>query len=86
MKPPFTTDQFLDVFARYNVAVWPVQLFVYLLGVLCIVLALRRATYSSRIISLILSLFWLWMGVVYHFLFFSKINQAAWMFGALLIL
>jgi len=86
VKLPFTTDQFLDVFARYNVAVWPAQLFVYLLGVLCIILALRRSTYSSLIISLILSVFWLWMGVVYHFLFFSKINQAAWMFGSLFIL
>jgi len=86
MRLPFTTDQFLDVFARYNVAVWPAQLLVYLLGVLCIVLALRRATHSSRIISLILSLLWLWMGVVYHFLFFSKINQAAWVFGSMFIL
>jgi hypothetical protein len=86
MRLPFTTDQFLDVFARYNVAVWPAQLFVYLLGVLCIVLALRRATHSSRIISLILSLLWLWMGVVYHFLFFSKINQAARVFGSMFIL
>ena len=26
------------------------------------------------------------MGVAYHFLFFSKINQAAWLFGAIFIL
>jgi len=86
MTLPFTTDQFLDVFARYNVAVWPAQLLTYLLGLLCSVVALRHAKYSSRIISLILALLWLWMGVVYHFLFFSKINQAAWLFGAVFIL
>ena len=86
MSLPFTTDQFLDIFAKYNVVVWPVQSLLYLLGVSCIVLALRRATWSSSIISLILSLLWLWMGVVYHFLFFSRINQAAWLFGAFFIL
>jgi hypothetical protein len=25
MRLPFTIDQFLDVFSRYNVAVWPTQ-------------------------------------------------------------
>lgn len=86
MRLPFTTDQFFDIFARYNGAVWPAQLLIFLLGVSCIVLALRRAKHSSRIISLILSLYWLWMGVAYHVLFFSKINQAAWLFGAIFIL
>lgn len=86
MSLPFTTDQFLDVFAKYNVAVWPTQLVFYLLGGSCIILALRHRAWSGSIISLILSLLWLWMGLVYHFLFFSKINQAAWLFGALFVL
>ena len=49
MSLPFTTDQFLDNFAKYNVAVWPLQLVFYILGGSCIVLALRR---SSSVISL----------------------------------
>lgn len=86
MSLPFSTDQFLDIFAKYNVAVWPAQLLIYLLGVSCVVLAQLRGIWSSSIISLILSVFWLWMGVAYHFLFFSKINPAAWLFGAIFIL
>ncbi len=86
MSLPFSTDQFLDVFAKYNIAVWPTQFVFYLLGLLCIVVAVRRARWSSRIINSILSMFWLWMGVAYHFLFFSKINQAAWLFGSIFIL
>jgi len=86
MSLPFTTDQFLDIFAKYNVAVWPAQFALYLIGVLCLVLAVWRTRWSSSIISLILSLFWMWMGVAYHFVFFSKINQAAWIFGSLFIL
>jgi hypothetical protein len=86
MSLPFTTDQFLQIFAKYNVAVWPAQLVIYLLGASCVVLAPLRSIWSSRLISLILSVFWLWMGIAYHFLFFSKINQAAWLFGAMFIL
>jgi hypothetical protein len=29
---PFTHEQFLEVFARYNLAVWPAQFFAYLLA------------------------------------------------------
>ena len=29
---------------------------------------------------------WIWMGVAYHMLFFSQINKAAYLFGALFIL
>ena len=28
---------------------------------------------------------WLWMGVVYHWLYFTLINPAAWFFGALFV-
>lgn len=34
----------------------------------------------------ILGFFWLWIGVVYHILFFSKINNAAFGFGTLFII
>jgi len=86
MSLPFTTNQFLDVFTRYNDAVWPAQLLIYFLGVLCITIALRRGKYAGSVISLILSILWLWMAVFYHFVFFSRINQAAWVFGSLFTL
>jgi hypothetical protein len=37
------------------------------------------------VISIVLSFFWLWMGIVYHLIFFSTINKAAYFFGALFI-
>jgi hypothetical protein len=61
---PFTVDQFIEVFERYNLAVWPAQLFLYALGILAICLALQRKVDGGRIVSVILSLFWIWMGVV----------------------
>jgi Family of unknown function (DUF6064) len=83
---PFTVHQFLEVFERYNFAVWPTQLFLYALGILAICLALPRKANFSKSVSLILSLFWIWMGLAYHLWFFSDINRAALMFAALFVL
>lgn len=83
---PFTVDQFLNVFEQYNVAVWPAQVFLYAIGMFAISLVLSRKSDFSKIISLILSLFWIWMGIVYHLWFFSAINKVALVFAAFFVL
>jgi hypothetical protein len=83
---PFTIDQFLEAFERYNVAVWPAQLFLYALAILAVCLALQRKADLRRGVSIILSVFWLWMGLVYHLWFFSVINRAALIFAAFFVL
>ena len=83
---PFTVDQFLNVFEQYNVAVWPAQVFLYTIGIVAICLTLSRQKDFSRGVSLILSLFWIWMGIVYHLWFFSTINKAAIGFAAFFVL
>ena len=83
---PFTVDQFLNVFEQYNVAVWPAQVFLYTIGIVAICLTLSRQKDFSRAVSLILSLFWFWMGMVYHLWFFSAINKAALFFAAFFVL
>ncbi len=82
MALPFTVEQFLTLFEQYNTAIWPAQILAYVLGVACLALAARQSPVCDRIISAILALLWLWMGVVYHMVYFSHINQAAWAFGA----
>ncbi len=83
---PFTVIQFLGVFERYNLAVWPAQIILNALAVVTILLTIQRPKDFSRIVSLVLSLFWIWMGLVYHFWFFSPINRAAWLFAAFFVL
>ena len=85
MKIPFTIDQFLGVFEKYNLAVWPAQVFFVILALIAIVLAVKKSSLSDKIISLILSFFWLWIGIVYHLVYFSVINKAAYIFGILYI-
>ena len=86
LKMPFTTSQFLDVFRQYNQAVWPAQWLLNALGVLAVVLALVGRARASQAATMILAAFWIWMGLVYHLMFFAKINGAAITFGNLFII
>ena len=81
MDTPFTVDPFLNLFAYYNLAVWPMQIVLYLLALFTLYLAIEKKTYSDLTINLILAFFWLWMGIMYHLTFFSAINNSAYLFG-----
>jgi hypothetical protein len=83
---PFTPDQFLAVFASYNQAIWPMQIGAYQLGGLAVALLFWRPQGADRVIAGILAAMWLWTGIAYHALFFSAINQAAYLFAALFVI
>jgi len=86
MKLPFSVDEFLQVFKHYNLSVFPAQILLYVLAVVTVILSIKRTISSDRILNLILAFFWLWMGIVYHLLFFTTINKAAYLFGGLFII
>ena len=86
MKTPFTVEQFFDVFNNYNEAVFPMQAVFYLLGLFIIYLTIKPNSGSEKIVSGVLALLWLWMGIVYHLVFFTAINNAAYLFGAMFVL
>lgn len=82
---PFTTEEFLNVFEMYNTSVFPFQLLFPLLAVLSVWLLFLNISFSSRIINGVLAFLMLWTGLVYHIIFFTTINKAAYLFGALFI-
>ena len=86
MLLPFTHDQFIEVFAAYNAAIWPVQVVAALLGLGVCVAVARGGTDSWPVAGAGLAAMWIWTGVAYHGLFFSRINEAAIGFGALFVL
>jgi hypothetical protein len=86
MELPFTIEQFLDVFRKYNHAIFPLQIIFYLVALFTVYLAVNPNRTSNKIITAILSFFWLWMGFIYHINFFSDINKAAYFFGGAFIL
>ncbi|WP_299950052.1 DUF6064 family protein [Hyphomonas sp. BRH_c22] len=82
---PFSQREFFELFERYNEAIWPLQVFAYVLGAISVL-----ATFSShRLAGVIclssLALLWGWTGVAYHWVFFSSIKPIAPVFAAVFV-
>jgi len=82
---PFTVEDLLGVFERYNQAIWPMQIVAYVLGVVAVLLAARKTAMSSRIIAGILSFLWLFSAGFFIFAL-VPIYKPAYAFGALFII
>ena len=85
MQLPFTEQQFLDVFGAYNARVWPVVLGLWV-ATLWYSVRFVRGQAGSVALSALGAIHWAWSGLVYHALFFTRINPAAWLFTALFVL
>ncbi|MGD8999914.1 MAG: DUF6064 family protein [Granulosicoccaceae bacterium] len=85
MAIPFTVQQFYEVFTHYNEAIWPIQILLYATALIALTLTFSEQRWAHRTIALILSGLWIWGGIVYHLIFFTRINAAAWLFGILFI-
>lgn len=83
MRLPFSVEQFFAVFVQYNTTVWPAQVVLLALGVIAVAFALWPGARSGPIVSAILALLWAWLGVVYHWVFFTPVNPLASAFAIL---
>jgi hypothetical protein len=83
---PFTHEQFLDVFARYNVALWPAAAALWLASAAAFIWLLRAGRSAARPIAALLAVHWAWAGIAYHAAFFTRINPSAWLFAALFLI
>ncbi len=83
---PFSVEEFLGVFKSYNNTIYPFQGILFISALFIIYLVFRKNNYSSSVINWIFVFYWLWIGIVYHIIFFSSINPAAYIFGVIFIL
>lgn len=87
MTLPFTVEAFLEVFARYNVATWPVVIGLWLAAAAALAGVVRSpGARSNRTATAVLLALWWWGGIGYHAMYFTSINPAAWGFAALFII
>ena len=82
MRLPFTREQFFSIFENYNTAVFPMQILLSLIGCAIIMLIFKR---QSKFAGYLLGCVWIWTGIAYHIMFFSRINKAAFIFGTTFI-
>lgn len=82
MELPFSQRDFFSVFKDYNESVWPGQIVLVLLAVAILFFAWKPASSGRKVIPALLGFLWLWMGVIYHFIFFREVNPLATIFAA----
>jgi hypothetical protein len=82
MTLPFTEGEFLALFGAYNAELWPFALVLWVASAAALVL---RGYRIDRAVSTLLAVHWAWSAVAYHLVFFTRINPAAWLFGALFL-
>lgn len=85
MRLPFTSQQFFDVFGAYNAVAWPAVVVLWL-ATLFVFISFVRGRANTVALWALAAIHWLWSGVVYHALFFTVINPAAWVFAAFFVL
>jgi hypothetical protein len=85
MKKTFTTEQFFDVFEKYNAKVFPSQLIILLLGIIALYFLHSNHSLRNKVIGCYLGFLWIWIGIVYHIIFFTEINKASFIFGGISI-
>jgi hypothetical protein len=85
MNLPFSEREFLDVFGAYNSALWPAVLALWIITAGVVVRWFLRRRLDGRVAWSLLAIHWAWSGIVYHWLFFRRINPAALLFGALFV-
>jgi hypothetical protein len=83
---PFTTEEFIAVFRNYNTAVFPFQLIIFVAGIIILIIIHKNSSAVNKFIYYFAGFLNLWIGVVYNFIFFTKINKAAFLFGVLFLL
>jgi Family of unknown function (DUF6064) len=81
---PFSHDAFLDVFAAYNTAWWPVALMLWI-ATLAGAIQLVRGRARGAGLAALLAVHWAWSSLVYHAGYFAAINPAARLFAALFL-
>ncbi len=52
----------------YNTTFWVIIILTTILGIIAVLFALKKSSYSDQLISGILACLWLWVGIVYGFL------------------
>jgi hypothetical protein len=82
---PFSHDAFLEVFASYNRAWWPIAGALWIATLVAIVQLIRKRSLGAWLAAL-LAVHWAWAGIAYHGRAFATINPAARLFAVFFVI
>jgi len=82
----FSIEEFFSVLESYNLAIWPTQIFAYVLVILSLFFIFKPTKYSYKIVLAILSFFWLFNGIVFSCLYWAPSHIFGYIFGIFCVL
>ncbi len=82
----FTIDDFMSVLESYNLAIWPMQIIGYVLVILALFFTFKSTKYSQKMVLGILSVLWLFNGIVFSLLYWAPSHLFGYVFGVCCIL
>jgi hypothetical protein len=82
----FSLEEFLSVLGSYNLAIWPLQIFAYIAVIVALFFSFRPGRTPARIVLAILTLFWLFSGIVFSLIYWSPSHFFGFVFGICFIL
>jgi len=82
----FSIEEFLLVLESYNLAIWPFQIFAYVLVILALYFSFKPTKYSQKIVLGILSFLWLFTGIVFCFFYWAPSHIFGYIFGTFCVL
>jgi len=85
MKILITAETFLDLFIKYNEAIFPIQLLLVLLALALLYQNIKGLYPKINYTGYFLAGIWLWTGITYHLTLFTGINAKAYVFALLFI-
>ena len=83
---PFSIEEFLLVLESYNLAIWPFQIFTYILVILVLFFSFKPTKYSLKIVLAILSFIWFFTGIVFCLLYWAPSHIFGYIFGIFCVL
>lgn len=85
---PYTlnNDQFFRLIAQYNQSIYPLQIFLFILGLLAFVFIHLKQSKKNTYTSIILCILWLFSGIFYFLMYLPEYSQMGYFYGSLFIL
>ena len=77
----FSVEDFLSVLVPFNTTIWPLQIVVYLLVMASLFFSFKSYKYAQKIVLGILSVLWLFNGIVFSLIFWSTSHYFGYVFG-----
>jgi hypothetical protein len=77
----FSIVEFLLVLESYNLAIWPLQIFAYILIIIVLFFSFKSTNYAPKIVLSVLSFLWLFNGIAFCYLFWAPSHIFGYIFG-----